>query len=133
LHRTIIFDTNFLFIPIRFGIDIFKESEIALNQKVVFAIIPQILDEICKLKAKSKPSFKKELVFVEKILEKCVVLDEEVILGEEVDDSIIRIASEKNYIVATTDVSLRRKLRERKVDVLILRQRSYLELIGASG
>jgi rRNA-processing protein FCF1 len=130
LPRTIIFDTNFLLIPIRFGIDIFEESKNAVNQKVVFAVTPQILDEINKLKSKAKGSFMKELVFAEKIIEKCLILDEEVKDGELVDDSLVRIATTNDYIIATSDAELRRKLLDRNVDVLILRQKSYLELIG---
>jgi rRNA-processing protein FCF1 len=132
LPRIIIFDTNFLLIPLHFGIDIFEESKNAVNQKVVFAVTPQILDEINKLKTKAKASFMKELMFAEKIIEQCLTLDEEIHEGELVDDSLVRIAEANDCIVATTDVKLRKKLHQNNVDVLIMRQKSYLELIGSS-
>jgi rRNA-processing protein FCF1 len=130
LSRTIIFDTNFLLIPLRFGLDIFEESEKAVNQKLVFAVVPQIIEEIEKLKSNASPSFLKDLCFVDKVLERCVVLDELIYPNEKVDESLIRIASKNGFIVATTDSELRKKLRKNNVDIIFLRQKSYLEFIG---
>jgi rRNA-processing protein FCF1 len=132
LSQTIIFDTNFLLIPLRFGLDIFEEAEKAVNTKLIFAVTPQILEEIEKLKSNASLSFMKELRFLDKLLEKCVVLDELIYPNEKVDNSLVRIALEKDFIVATTDSELKKKLRKNNVDVIILRQKSYLELIGKS-
>jgi rRNA-processing protein FCF1 len=130
MSRIIIFDTNFLLIPLRFGLDIFEESEKAVNQKLVFAVVPQIIEEIEKLKSNASPSLLKDLCFVDKVLERCVILDEILYPNENVDESLIRIASEKGFIVATTDSELRKRLRKNNVDIIILRQKSYLEFIG---
>jgi rRNA-processing protein FCF1 len=111
-------------------VDIFKESEKVVNQQLVFAVTPQILKEIENLRIKASPSFEKELQFVEKILEHCVVLDEKICPRELVDDSILRIAVEKGYIVATTDSDLRNRLRGSNVQVLFLRQKNRLEFLG---
>lgn len=132
MSQTIIFDTNFLLIPLRFGLDIFEEAEKAVNTKLIFAVTPQILEEIEKLKSNASLSFMKELRFLDKLLEKCVVLDELIYPNEKVDNSLVRIALEKDFIVATTDSELKKKLRKNNVDVIILRQKSYLELIGKS-
>ncbi|MCW4051473.1 MAG: DNA-binding protein [Candidatus Bathyarchaeota archaeon] len=126
----ILFDTNFLLVPIRFGVDIFSESERTINTIVEFLVTPGVLQEIEYLKKTAKPSFRRDLEFAEKIASQCRVLDEEVNPSEKVDDSIVRIASKLGLIVGTTDAELRKKLRAEGVKVLVLRQRRYLELDG---
>jgi rRNA-processing protein FCF1 len=126
----ILFDTNFLMIPLRFGVDIFEEAGRALNQPPEFYVTRSVLKEIAQLKQDARPSFFKELSFAEKIAERCSVLEVEVEDGETVDDSILRTAEKKRFIVGTTDVELRKKLRAVGVKVLVLRQRRYLELLG---
>lgn len=130
LPPKILFDTNFLLIPLRFGVDIFEEAERVLNQQPKYYVPRSVLKEIAQLKKGATPSFVKELSFAEKIAESCVVLDVEVEDGETVDESILRTAREKRFIVGTTDTELRKKLREEGVKVLVLRQRRYLELMG---
>ncbi len=126
----ILFDTNFLMIPLRFGVDIFEEAERALNQQPEYYVTRSVLKEIAQLKQGASPSFVKELSFAEKIAERCSVLDVEVEGGETVDESILRTAEEKRFIVGTADAELRKKLRDAGVKVLVLRQRRYLELLG---
>ena len=126
----ILFDTNFLMIPLRFGVDVFEEAERVLNQLPEYYVTRSVLREIELLKQDASPSFAKELSFSEKIAERCSVLDVEVEDEETVDESILRTAVEKRLIVGTTDADLKRKLREAGVKVLILRQKRYLELIG---
>jgi len=130
LPPKILFDTNFLMIPIRFGVDIFEEAERTLNNLPEYYVTRSVLREIELLKQGASPSFAKELSFAEKIAERCSVLDVEAREKETVDESILRTAVEKRLIVGTTDAELRRRLREAGVKVLILRQRRYLELIG---
>lgn len=130
LPPKILFDTNFLMIPLRFGVDVFEEAERALNNLPEYYVTGSILREIELLKQGASPSFAKELSFAEKIAERCSVLDVEAREKETVDESILRTAVEKRLIVGTTDAELRRRLREAGVKVLILRQRRYLELIG---
>ena len=126
----ILFDTNFLMIPLRFGVDVFEEAERVLNNLPEYYVTGSVLREIELLKQGASPSFAKELSFAEKIAERCSVLDVEAREKETVDESILRTAVEKRLIVGTTDAELRRRLREVGVKVLVLRQRRYLELIG---
>jgi rRNA-processing protein FCF1 len=130
LPPRILFDTNFLMIPLRFGVDIFEETERVLNQPPDYYVTRSVLKEIEHLKQGARPSFVKELSFAEKIAERCSVLEVEVEDGETVDDSILRTAEKKRFIVGTTDAELRKKLRDAGVKVLVLRQRRYLELMG---
>ncbi len=130
LPPKILFDTNFLLIPLRFGVDIFEEAERVLNQPPEYYVTRSVLREIAQLKKGASPSFVKELNFAEKLAERCGVLEVEVEEGETVDESILRTAEGKGLIVGTTDAELRKKLREAGVKALVLRQRRFLELMG---
>ena len=130
LPPRILFDTNFLMIPLRFGVDVFEEAERVLNQPPEYYVTRSVLKEIAQLKQDAGPSFVKELSFAEKIAERCRVLEVEVEDGESVDDSILQTAENNRFIVGTTDAELRKKLRDAGVKVLVLRQRRYLELMG---
>ena len=126
----VIFDTNFLLIPIRFGVDIFTEAERVLETIVEFYVTETVLNEIVILKGKSKPSFIRELEFAERLAQQCSILNVGIVPRETVDYSLIRVAKNDDYIIATTDTALRRKLREANVRVLYLRQEQFLELDG---
>ena len=128
MPQVVLFDTNFLLIPVRFHVDIYSETINALNEPVEFTVPSTVMDEIKALKQRSKPKFVKELSLAEKIAEKCRVIP--VTLGEDetVDDSILRVASLNGYVVGTTDAELRRRLRLKGLRVLVLRQRQYIEV-----
>ena len=130
LPAKVLLDTNFLLIPIRFGVDIFSEAERALNQLVEPTVSTGVLKEIESLKKDAGPRFQRELSFARSLTSKCVVIEDEPREGETVDDSLVRLASSGDYIVATTDTELRKRLRSMGVKVLLLRQRRYLRLMG---
>jgi rRNA-processing protein FCF1 len=130
LPVTVLLDTNFLLVPIRFGVDVFAEAERVLNQLVDFAVTPNVLGEVERLRSEAQPGFRSELDFALKVASRCKVIDAEPEEGETVDDSIVRLAASRGYVVATTDAELRRRLREVGVKVLILRQKRYLQLMG---
>jgi rRNA-processing protein FCF1 len=125
---TVLFDTNFLLIPSRFGVDIFEESERALNLKPDFVVIKGVLDEIQLLKEEAQPSFRKQLELAEKLAERCTIIDYEWREDEEVDDTIVRVSMSNGYIVGTTDAELRKRLHDQGVKVLFLRQKSFIML-----
>ena len=130
MPKTVIFDTNFLLAPHRFHVDIFSETEIALNEKVEFAVTTAVIDEIDKLIQESNPKFKRELLLAKTLARQCKIIDVELEPGETVDDSLVRVAKEKDFIVATSDTWLRKKLRAEGVRTLALRQRRYIELLN---
>ena len=124
----ILCDTNFLLIPIRFGVDIFQESEKTLNDVTTFYVSSRVLDEIRILKKKARPTIEKELMFAEKIAERCIfVYDDSCSL---VDDSLISLANKMGMVLGTTDSILRKKARLEGIKELYLRQRRYLILDG---
>lgn len=128
----VLLDTNFLMIPIRFGVDIFSEMTGLLEVVVEPVVTQSVLDEIHLLLQGAKPSFSRELEFALKMSSQCTVIDDKRRLHEKVDDSLIRIAMDNGFIVGTTDADLRRKLRAAGVPALYLRQSNRLCIEGIS-
>lgn len=130
LPATVVLDTNFLLVPIRFGVDVFIEAERALNQIVEPAVTSGVLGELEQLRRGAAPGFERELDFALSLASRCRLIEHDLMEGETVDDSLVRIASAGGYVVATTDAELKKKLRRSGVKVLILRQKRYLQLVG---
>lgn len=125
----VILDSNFLFIPLRFGVDIFEELQRLLGG-VRCVLTTPIVDELRLLRNGARPSFRKEVDFALGLIDRCEVIDESLAPGETVDDSILRVASEGRFIVATNDTELRKRLRGIGIPVVFLRQRNHLEIEG---
>ena len=123
-------DSNFLFIPLRFGVDIFEELHGLLGEPLKCLVPEPVLGELRLLRIDAKPSFVREIDFALDLVERCEILDEDRGSGETVDDFIVRIALQKGFPVATNDSELRQRLRESGVPVVYLRQRAFLEIDG---
>jgi rRNA-processing protein FCF1 len=129
LPVTVILDTNFLFIPIRFGVDIFEQLKILLSS--FEPVVPKpVLCELFKLREKGISSLASEVNFALKLVDNCKIIPASDIKFETVDESILLLAKKLDAIVATTDLELKHKLRAEGVPVIYLRQRSYLEIEG---
>jgi len=124
----ILVDTNFLLIPVRFKVDIFTGSSDAVNDITEFYVSSRVLNEIQRLKEKSKPSFVKELRLAETYAGQCTLIEDP--SDGEVDDSLVSLASREGMVLGTTDSELRQKARAASVKVIYLRQRNYLVLDG---
>lgn len=128
LPTKILCDTNFLLVPLRFGVDVFTEADEALNDLTEFFVSSRVVDEIKLLRKDAKPSFEKELLFALKMIEQCKVIED---TSETlVDDSLIELARINNMVIGTTDSELRKKARMEGVKVIYLRQKRYLVLDG---
>lgn len=127
---TIILDSNFLFIPFKFGVDIFEEFKRLFSKNVKCFVPRTVLNELIRLRKGAKPSFIKEIDFAEKIAENCDILENSLEPGETVDDSLVRIAKKMKYFVATNDSNLRKKVKESGLSVIYLRQGAFLEVDG---
>jgi rRNA-processing protein FCF1 len=129
-QRAVILDSNFLFIPRRFSVDIFEELETILGKGIRYLVTRASIQELELLKEEAKPSFKKEVEFALLLAEKCDIIDNKVRPEETVDDSILRIAAKEGFLVATNDTELRKKLKKAGISVIFLRQRAYLDIEG---
>jgi rRNA-processing protein FCF1 len=127
---TVLLDSNFLFVPFRFGVDIFEEMERLFSSNVRCLVSRLVLDELVSLKRGAKPGFLREINFAVKMAERCEIFEDMLRLGETVDQSLVRVAREKGFYVATNDAELRKALRNEGVSVVFLRQKTYLEVDG---
>jgi rRNA-processing protein FCF1 len=121
-------DTNFLLVPVRFKVDIFTESQEAVNDLVEFYVSSRVLDEIQILKDRSKRSFVRELTLAERLVENCHVIYDSSMT--KVDQSLIDLARKEGMFLGTTDAELRQNARKVGVKVVYLRQKSHLVLDG---
>jgi rRNA-processing protein FCF1 len=127
---TVLLDSNFLFVPFRFGVDIFEEMKRLFSSNVRCLVSRLVLEELESLKRGAKPKFLKEIDFAVKMAERCETFEDTLRPGETVDQSLVRIARERGFYVATNDAELKRDLRNEGVSVVFLRQKTYLEVDG---
>ena len=126
----VIFDSNFLFVPSQFQIDIFEELTNLLNQRFEPILLSLTYRELLKIAERGSPKMRKQASLALKLAEKCRLIHVEKGLEETHDDVIVRVAAEWRCPVATNDRELRKRLRNVGVSVIFLRQKRRLELEG---
>lgn len=126
----VILDSNFLFIPSQFQVDIFDELERLLEQRFDPVVLSTTNAELLKKAKRGSPEIRKKASLALKLVEKCHLVGVEQSFGETADDVIVRLAAEWRCPVATNDRILRRRLRSINLPVIYLRQKSHLEMEG---
>jgi rRNA-processing protein FCF1 len=126
----IIIDTNFLFIPSEFRLDIFEELNNSLGQRVTPIILSPTYQELQKLATSKSIKLSKQAQLGLKLAEKCQIVEVKRKGNESNDDLILRVATEWKCPVATNDMELRRRLRKAGDTVVFLRQKSQLAVEG---
>ena len=127
----VVLDANFFFVPSQFNLDIFEELSNLLNKHFEPILLSSTLQELEGLAQSSSPKIGKQALFALRFAEKCRFVSVEKSLSESYDDVIVRVAAELRVLVGTNDRELRRRLRERGVTVIFLRQKRRLALEGA--
>jgi len=124
-------------IPAKYTLNLFAEIERVLNNNFSAIVLSPILDELALIEKKGSPKERQTAKLAIKFAKaKCKILPSELAPNETVDDLILRIAREREYIVATNDKELKKRLRARTPDapigvpVLYLRARSHIEING---
>lgn len=124
--RKVIVDTNFLLIPIQFGVDIFDEIQRICNFEYELAVLDKSVKELNKIisgqEGKQRHAAKLALSLIKakkvKVIrtksEKCV-------------DDLLAELSKEGCVVATQDKLLKSRL---KKPLITLRQRKHLQLIN---
>lgn len=126
----VIFDSNALFVPLQFRIDVFEEVRRLLNRNVEFVLLSVVKEELEFLTAKGSPQARKNAFYALKLTEKCKFVPVDAPKPMQVDDVIAKVAKDWHSPVFTNDSALRRKLRDISVTVIYVRQKSRLELDG---
>ena len=125
----VILDSNALFVPLKFKVDIFEELKSLLNRNVEFVLLSAVKRELEVLAAGDSPKVRREATYALRLAEKCkfVAVDDR---GETTDDVIVRVAKSWNSPVFTNDRVLKKRLRDISVPVIYLRQKSRLGIDG---
>jgi len=127
----VIVDSNALFAPLQFKVDVFSELGRLLNRRFELVLLSPVRRELEMLAGKGSPKTRKMAGYALKLAEKCKYVELDGDAAEEaVDDVILRVAGEWKAPVFTNDAELRRKLRDISVPVIYLRQKSRLEIDG---
>jgi rRNA-processing protein FCF1 len=125
----IIFDSNALFVPLQFKIDIFQDLKTLLNRNFEPVLISPVRREIEKIAETDSPKMRKEAIYALKLAEKCKLVEVDDAEGSP-DDAVVKAARELHLPVFTNDIQLRRRLRNINVPVIYVRQKSRLEIDG---
>jgi len=126
----VILDSNALFAPLEFKIDIFEEVKRLLKRNVEFVLLSPVKRELEMLAAKDSPKIRREALFALKLAEKCKYVPVENEYDATIDDAIVRVAKNWNSPVFTNDRQLKLRLRDISVPVIYVRQKSRLDIDG---
>ena len=126
----IIADSNALFVPLEYKIDIFAELQRILNRNFELMLLSPVKRELETLAQKSSPKMRRNATFALSIASKCTYVKVPDKPNEPTDDAIFRIAQAWNMPVFTNDKLLKRKLRDISMPVIYVRAKSRLEIDG---
>jgi len=125
--KKVILDTNFLMIPLQFRVDIFSELNRICHFNYKLLIYGQTVDELKNVMQKQSGKNKKAAQFALKLIK---LKNIEIIESEQRDvDSLILENLDKDTIVATQDIMLKKEVLEKGSYVVILRKKKHLQLI----
>lgn len=131
MRNAVIVDSNFLFLPIQFKVDIEEEMTKLFGRKLKLILPRPIYEEIRNIAICGKPKEKQQAALALEIGRRlCEIRDIKPIPGETNDDLLVRIAKEMRCPVATNDQALKRRLRSYGIAVVFLRQKSHLSVDG---
>lgn len=126
--KRIILDTNFMLIPSLFKVDIFSEisriCDFAFETAVLDKTINELKGIINKGEAKQRAAAKLALQFIEK--KKLSII--KTTAQKSVDSLLVSIA-DRDTIIATQDMELKRRLKEKSIQTITMRQKKYLILV----
>ena len=126
----VILDSNALFVPLQFKIDIFEELQTLLNIKFEPVMLSPIKRELQKISESGSPKMRRSASYALKLAEKCLFFEVKEKVERSPDDVIVEMAKEWRCPVFTNDRALRKRLRNISVPVIYVRQKSRLEIDG---
>ncbi len=125
----VILDSNFLMIPFQFNLDVFQEIEYLLQKKVDFVVPSAVKNELTGISARGGEGAPEASLALQ-LASRCRVVEVTLDPGETVDDAIVKASKKLGAVVATTDIALKKRLRDINVPVVYLREKSKLEVEG---
>jgi len=126
----VILDSNALFVPFQFKIDIFDSLEQLLKRNMELILLSPIKRELEALAKKGSPKMRKNASYALKLADKCKYVEVNAPASMLTDDIIVKTAKEWKTPVFTNDRQLKKRLRDISVPVIYVRQKSRLEIDG---
>ena len=126
----IILDSNALFVPQQFNIDIFEELKTLCNRNLELILLSSVKNELKKIAKTGTPNMRRRAGMALKLAENCTLLGNAGETMGSTDELILQAAHTYEYPVFTNDRQLRNKLRDINVPVIYVRQKSRLEIDG---
>jgi rRNA-processing protein FCF1 len=126
----VILDSNALFVPLQFKIDVFNDLNRLLKRSFELILLSPVKRELEILAGKGSPKMRKNASYALKLAEKCKYVEVEAPASALTDDIIVKIAEEWKVPVFTNDRQLKKRLRDISVPVIYVRQKSRLEIDG---
>ena len=131
--KKILLDTNFLMINAQFRVDIFSEIERICNFNYKLYVLDKTVDELKYIIEKQKGKHKGAAKIGLQLLKIKNVNVIKTNASEKTDDIIVEYAYKKDYLVATQDKDLKRKLINQGATTIILKQKKVLAVINDKG
>jgi hypothetical protein len=116
-------------IPFQFNLDIFQEIEYLLQKKVDFVVPSAVKNELTGISSRGGEGAPEASLALQ-LASRCRVVEVTLDQGETVDDAIVKASQKLGAVVATTDIELKKRLRNINVPVVYLREKSKLEVEG---
>ena len=128
--KRIILDTSFLLVPYQFKVDIIRGIEEIADIPYGLFILDRTIDEIESIIRSQKGADRDAARFALEIIrkERISVIPTENKTNKNVDDLLVEQADWNTDIVATQDKELKKRLREKKVRIIGLRQKNHLKI-----
>jgi rRNA-processing protein FCF1 len=126
----VILDSNALFVPLQFKIDIFSDLKRLLNRSFEAIMLSSVKRELEAHAEKGSPKMRKNAAYALELAAKCKYVEVDAPVSAPTDDIIVKIAKEWGSPVFTNDRLLRKRLRDISVPVIYVRQKSRLEIDG---
>ncbi len=128
--KRIILDTSFLMVPFQFGVDIISDIKRVADFRYKLFIVDKTQDELEHIIEVQTGKNRDAARFAMTILKKedITILPTENKTHKNVDSLIVDLVDEDDDIVATQDKELKRRLREKHVRIIELRQKSHLKI-----
>mgnify|MGYP005849447119 CR=1 FL=1 len=126
----VILDSNALFAPFQFRIDVFGELERLLGRRFELVLLSVVKRELKVLAESGSVKMRREACLALRFAERLRLVEVEADASAVVDDVIVRVAKEWSAAVFTNDKLLRRRLRDISVPVIYVRQKSRLAIEG---
>jgi len=131
--KKILLDTNFLMLIAQFKVDIFTELDRICNFNYKLFVLDKTIEELKDIIETQKGKHKAVAKVALQLLKLKKVTVVKTGSKKHTDDVILDIASKDDFIVATQDKDLKRRLINQGVGVIVLRQKKMLAIINDKG